>query len=293
MSEQEHPGGALAPQVREWAERRGLIEPGSRGRLPSSVWAAHAMETAATQAAAEPARADASEDAPPPLAVPPRELPAVPVPREEKPPETPGKETVADKAKRLWAGDKGGKHEDKPAKAGKPERRAPRKRVSLETLGGLTWVGIAKSLAFIGDTYAPVTRVMAFQAPVAGAVMEDLARDTVVDKFAQPIARLTESGGAVGALVGMPLLTAVVCRQPALYPQVRPMMMGAMKEWVIVAGPKLRDMRRREEKFAEEMGTFAEEFGITPDDLLDEIFRDFAVQHEAAAAAAGANGSGP
>jgi len=39
-----------------------------------------------------------------------------------------------------------------------------------------------------------------------------------------------------------------------------------------VAGPKLREMKRKEDKFAEEMASFSEEFGMGIDDLLDAVF---------------------
>ena len=265
MTTADIPGPETAPTtaaIRAWAERRHLIEPGGRGRLAAEIWSAYANEQAAA-ANAPPPPAPVTES----VVVGVRELPAEPPgPRDEKPPEQPKKNL----RERL--------HIVKPdtPEPGKPKRA--RKRVSLETLGGLAWVGASRVVAFAGETYLPVVKMMSFQAPVAGAVVEDLARGTVADRIMQPVARLTESGGAVGALVGAPMLTAVVCRKPELYPQVRPMLMAAMREWVIVAGPKLREMRRREEKFAEEMGTFTDEFGVTVDQLLDEVFSSLAAQ---------------
>lgn len=258
---QEHPGPSTA-DVRAWAERRHLIEPGGRGRLAAEIHAAYANEQAAA-ASAPPPPAPVTES----VIVGVRELPAEPGPRDEKPPEQPRK-SIRERLHVVKPDDTG--------KADKPKRA--RKRVSLETLGGLAWVGASRVVAFAGETYLPVVKMMSFQAPVAGAVVEDLARGTIADRIMQPVARLTESGGAVGALVGAPMLTAVVCKRPELYPQVRPMLMAAMREWVIVAGPKLREMRRREEKFAEEMGTFTDEFGVTVDQLLDEVFSSLAEQ---------------
>lgn len=287
----EAPHGPSTAEVRAWAEKRGLIDPGTRGRLSAELFSMHATEMAAlidVPAPAPPAGDDGGEL---PLVIPARTLPpaaaaaAEPAPKEETPPQRKPKEKAADRARRFW--DRRGKPEED---GGKPQRpRAQRKRVSLETLGGLVWAGVARLTAFAGETYAPVTKMMSFQAPVAGAVIEDLAKGTIADRIAQPIARLTESGGAVGALVGAPVLTAVVCRQPSLYPQARPMLMAAMKEWVIVAGPKIREMKRREEKFAEEMGEFQAEFGVTAEELLDMVFADLVSPVPADLAAA--NGS--
>lgn len=264
----ERPGPSTA-DVRAWAERRHLLEPGGRGRLAAEIWSLYADEQAA-----------AGIGDPPPAAVTEshvvgvRELPADPADpapppgRVEEPPEQPRAKGLRERLHIV--------KQDQP-ETGKPKKpKGPRKRVSLETLGGLAWVGVSRVVAFAGETYLPVVKMMSFQAPVAGAVVEDLARGTIVDRIAQPVARMAESGGAVGALIGAPMLTAVVCKRPELYPQVRPMLMAAMREWVIVAGPKLREMRRREEKFAEEMGTFTDEFGITVEQLLDEVFAGLA-----------------
>jgi hypothetical protein len=184
--------------------------------------------------------------------------------RPERPPRAPGRRRLADRARAALKGPESG-----PA-ARKSKDKA---RVSLESLGGLAWSAVGGMLAQLGgQQYAPVTMMMAFQAPVAGGVIEDLARGTIVDKLAQPVARLTQSGGAAGALIGAPLATALICRFPHLYPKIRPGLARLMQEWVIVAGPKLREMKRREDKFAEEMGQFSEEFGMTVDDMLDAIF---------------------
>jgi hypothetical protein len=264
----EAPGPETAPttaEVRAWAERRHLLEPGGRGRISAEIWGAYADERAA--AAAAGAAALEAAGAPPAAvaeshAVGVKELAADPPPpgRAEEPPERPRK-PLRERLHIVRA--------DQPDQPRKPRAH---KRVSLEVLGGLAWVGVSRGVAFAGETYLPVVKMMSFQAPVAGAVVEDLARGTIADRILQPVARLTESGGAVGALIGAPLLTALVCKRPELYPQVQPMLMAAMREWVIVAGPKLREMRRREEKFAEEMGTFTAEFGVTVEELLAEVF---------------------
>lgn len=267
---QEHPGPSTA-DVRAWAERRHLIEPGGRGRLAAEIHAAYANEQAAALNAPPPP-APVTES----VVIGVKELPPEPSQRDEKPPEQPKKNL----RERLHI-----VKPDEPGKTDKPKRA--RKRVSLETLGGLAWVGASRVVAFAGETYLPVVKMMSFQAPVAGAVVEDLARGTIADRIMQPVARLTESGGTVGALVGAPMLTAVVCKKPELYPQVRPMLMAAMREWVIVAGPKLREMRRREEKFAEEMGTFTDEFGVTVEQLLDEVFSSMAASQPPPAEANG------
>lgn len=178
--------------------------------------------------------------------------------------------------RRLWSvgGDgQAAAAKDKPAKAPRPAR----KRVSLETLGSLAWVGAARLvMAAGGDDFTPVQRMMMFEAPVAGLVVEDAARGTVADRVVQPIARLTEGGSDIGALVGVPLLTAILCKRPELYPQIKPMLLGLMRQWVITAGPQMRKLRQREEKFAAELGEMIGEFGpgFTLEGMLEAAFAD-------------------
>jgi hypothetical protein len=273
----EAPGPETAPttaEVRAWAERRHLLEQ-------------TAAAAAAAAGAADPPAAVETH------AVGVKELPGggsrapddskgeSPAGRAEERPE-PRRKTVRERLRIVQPG--------QPEEPGKPPKPRRHRRISLETIGGIAWVGMSRAVAFAGDTYFPVVKMMSFQAPVAGAIFEDVARDTIADRILQPVARMAESGGAVGALIGAPMLTAVICKRPELYPQVRPMLMAAMREWVIVAGPKLREMRRREEKFAEEMSTFTAEFGVTVEELLDEVFASPDASRQAPPPAAAANG---
>jgi hypothetical protein len=262
-------------EVRAQARRLGIPVP-DRGRVSAETRAAVASALAGQVSGVVDDQDQIVMD----IGVP----PAPDEPKTETPPPGPPPKdgTVIERGRKFWQKDK--------AERERVPKRGGRKRVSLETLGGLAWAGIGRVVSMLtpDDTYHPVITMMGFQSPVAGAVFEDVAKDTLADRIMQPIARLTESGSAVGALVGPPLLTAAVCRNPASYPAVRPLLMTAMREWVIVAGPKLREMRRREEKFAEEMGSFQEEFGVTVEELLDEVFRPVMAR----AAAAGAAGTG-
>lgn len=160
-----------------------------------------------------------------------------------------------------------------------------RRRVTLETLGGLVWAGAAQLCARNGR-FLPVASIMAYQAPVAGMVVEDSLKNTVADAVLQPVARLVESGSTLGSLLGPPALVGLVCARPEAYPLARPLLEIAMKEWVITAGPKLRQLKAREEKFAAEMAAMAGEDGeegeFDINAILDEIFKPL---FEAAAAA--------
>lgn len=236
-------------EVRAWAKGVGIEVP-DRGKLPAALWSEFAS---------------AHTDADLPVAEPPEietEQPAA-EPEPDLVPEVAPEPAPAPERKKWW--------KPKPAQ---PKTEQPRrKRVSLEFLSTVAWQGVAALVGNLaGPQYMPVGMMMAFQAPVAGMVIEDAAKDTAADRMVQPLARLIQPGGQIATLIGMPLGTALVCRAPHLYPRIRPLLAEGMKEWVAIAGPKLRERRRKAEKFAEEMATFQEEFGVTVDQLLDDVF---------------------
>jgi len=256
-----------APEIRAWANENGWdLKP--HGRIPAGARSAWATANAGGAGPAEPPGGGRSNghagvfdfDIPdyPPDADAPADADVPP----ERPPEQPKRQSVRDRVS--------GRFTRRQPAAALPGRR---RRVTLETLGGLVWGGVARLVASAADgKYAPVAACMAFQAPVAGLVAEDALKNTVADTVLQPFARLIESGSAAGALVGPPALVALVCARPELYPVARPLLEGAMKEWIVVAGPKLRELRRREEKFAAEMAEMGEEFPMGIGEMIDAIF---------------------
>lgn len=258
-----------ATDIRAWGRDNGW-DVSDRGPLPAELRSAYAT--------AQAGQADQQEEGPRPAGSTSQPSHAPPAGPEtagpgdegepgpaEIPPRPPPRKPILERGRELLAG---------PKKASETTSRKPRvrRRVSLENLGSLVWGGLARAVTTAGMQYLPVSKMMAFQAPVAGAVFEEMARGTAADKLLQPVARLVESGSAAGTLIGLPLITAVTCRRPDIYPVARPLMASMMKEWVIVAGPKLRAMRAREEKFAAEMAQFGEEYGMSIEDMLDEIF---------------------
>jgi hypothetical protein len=283
-----------APEIRAWGREHGWdVE--DKGRVPAALRSAWATATAG----AAPLRATAASPEPPghangsgpvtftiPDYIPPDEMPPeasngdAPAPDEqppEQPPRRSRREQLADRFRR------------------QPERegRRPRRRVTLETLGGLLWTGAAQLAARYADgRFLPVANVMAFQAPVAGLVAEDALKHTVADAVLQPVARLVESGSVLGSLVGPPALVGLTCARPELYPVTRPMLAMAMKEWIITAGPKLRELRRREERYAAEMAEMGEEFALNIDEMIDQIFAPLMAQAQAAAEAAAPGAGG-
>jgi hypothetical protein len=113
---------------------------------------------------------------------------------------------------------------------------------------------------------------MDIQAPVAGMILDDMAKGTVVDRLAQPLARFAENSGEAWGLVGPPLLVAVIERigpAPALVEMLR----DSLKEWIAVAGPAMARQRARERKVLESAQAFAQdgERIESVDQLIDEL----------------------
>lgn len=154
-------------------------------------------------------------------------------------------------------------------------RAAPRmqrrtyRRVPIDGLASMAWAGIGRLLAT--DELLPVARCMALQAPAAGAVLDDALRGSVVDRMAQPIARASKRGEALFGAAGPPILVAAVCKRPELYPVVKPMLVEALKSWIVISGPKIRKAREREQKLLAELA----EDGLdvsSIEDMIDQLF---------------------
>ena len=148
-------------------------------------------------------------------------------------------------------------------------------RVSTEDLLGAVWRGGAKLLTPL----PPLQRTLRMQAPVAGMLLDDVVRDTVVDPLLQPLARIAAQGKTVQALVGPPgFVTAIMLhmsQRAAMDPpqEPHPFFMAVATEglrsslmaWMDVAGPKFEIALEREKEFEEK-------YGAKVDDMIAFIF---------------------
>lgn len=148
------------------------------------------------------------------------------------------------------------------------------KRRSLERWCDRGWRIVAR---LAGAPETPTGRIMDLQAPVAGMILDDMAKGTVVDKLAQPLARFAESSGEAWGLVGPPVLVYAIERigpAPVLVEALR----DSLKEWIAVAGPAMARQRAREKKVLESAQAFAadgekiESVDELVDSLLAQIF---------------------
>jgi len=142
----------------------------------------------------------------------------------------------------------------------KAKDKKRQKRITVEHLIGRTWEGLAR----ISQPFSlSVSRCLMIQSPVAGAILEDVVRDTVVDRALQPLARAEEKAEAVIALAGAPILVMAIEQAMALEDQrqqairlafLMPMLDESLRIWLKVAGPKVEIAAKREAEYQEKYG---------------------------------------
>ena len=142
----------------------------------------------------------------------------------------------------------------KPAKA--TRAKAPKPRVSVESLISGAWQLLAQVTSPIN---VPVARVIDMQAPVAGMILEDTIKNTVVDRVLQPLARIGSGGEVAFSLIGPPLFVGILTRNPGAAPVVVPLLRQSLMSWIKIAGPKLEEVERKEREFQEQYGSRIDE----------------------------------
>jgi hypothetical protein len=130
-------------------------------------------------------------------------------PEPVEPERTPGRiktEPIRSRARRRLFGT-GRTKSRKSRGRGSGKGGAVRDRLPVAPLLERAWMEIAH----MARAMPPVQRIMACQAPMAGVILEDAARDTVTDRiFLQPLARQEERLEAVNAMLGSVMWTAAI-----------------------------------------------------------------------------------
>jgi hypothetical protein len=229
---------ATDSEIRAWARDQGLDVP-VRGNVPGHLRDAYEAYHGDLPPSADPlddGQADDDESAAPPP-------PAERRQRERKPRtvKTPG---TAGRLRSRWAGKT------------TPKKKHP--RVPVDDLIAGVWRAAAGFL-----TPLPATaRVMKFQAPVAGLLLEDAVKDSAVDRLLQPLARAGKTGEAMFVLAGPPLMVAAIETDPRRAPFIMPVLRESLLRWCAVAGPKMTDAMKREREFEELYGQSVDEMMI-------------------------------
>lgn len=146
-----------------------------------------------------------------------------------------------------------------------PKRRVSRggPRASTEKVFSGIWSLAGKLLGKQG--FVPTARVLQFQAPIAGVLLDKEIRGTKADSLLQPVARMVNRGSSIGTLIALPLLVQVASSRPELYPELRPYMVDCLYRWYEIAGPEMEKQAKRMEQRREAIGVDAEQ-------VLDMIF---------------------
>lgn len=99
--------------------------------------------------------------------------------------------------------------------SGKPKGK-PKPRISLEKF-------TARGYAMLGRMTQPISlpmsRCLTAQAPMAGIILDDVARGTIADKILQPVARAEDKLDKVFALTAPPLLVLAIDMSSQLPPK--------------------------------------------------------------------------
>ena len=148
---------------------------------------------------------------------------------------------------------------------GTRKRAKPSKpRHSVDRFISRGWQFLAQAMQPIS---MPTARVLDVQAPVAGLVLEDVVRNTLVDKVLQPLVRAEAAGEVVYALLGPPAIVAAIHRRPEMFPFLAPFLKEALRSWIDVAGDKIQVAKERDQKFEEE-------YGKKIDEMIEYFFQD-------------------
>lgn len=150
----------------------------------------------------------------------------------------------------------------KPKETGKP-----RKRVSIENIVTAGW-GLGAMALAQSPRALPMARVLDMQAPVAGIVVEDIAKNTLIDRILQPLARGGESAEKAMGLLGPPIIVGIMTARPELYPVLRGPLKLSMMTWMEISGPAMEKAQKRAEDWSERFGH------VDLDAMIDGLFAD-------------------
>jgi hypothetical protein len=159
----------------------------------------------------------------------------------------------------------------------KPASKKGPPRVSLEKFVSRGWTMLGRMAISVSP---PMGRCLQAQAPMAGIILEDIARGTVTDRLLQPLARAEDKLDKGFALAAPPLLVGLIDMANGLPPKE-----AAARQAVLV--PMLREslriMMEVSESYAEAITERLEQnmkFDADIDRLLGAIFDQAEAQAE-------------
>lgn len=123
--------------------------------------------------------------------------------------------------------------DDQPAGSkGKPKGKPKHARISLDKL----ITRLYNRAGQMAQSVAPATgRCLQAQAAMAGVILEDVARGTMVDRILQPVARAEDKADKVFALAAPPLIVFALEASPPGDVFRRQMLMGFLRESLTIS----------------------------------------------------------
>lgn len=235
----------MSDNIREWAAANG-IKIGASGPIPKSVREAYqARET--VEAEAFPA--DVQSPGP--------DTPDVEEVEEVKPKRArevaPKQPSLSDRVKESLDSGRGrAKRAAKSPRVKKPS--GP--RVSIDAILTGIYGGAAM---VVGKVNPPVGYIMGIQSPVAGMLMEDSVKGTVVDHLLQPFAKNADRARTAKALIGPPIIVAMLQAAPDKAPILIPILRKMLADYIDLAGPKIVEIAQKEAEFESKYGNDLDE----------------------------------
>jgi hypothetical protein len=174
-------------------------------------------------------------------------------------PEPTARARARDLATRLGPGRRRGSRPRPGARGG---RKASRPRLPVDDVIASAWRIAAK----IAQPLPPLYRVLRIQSPVAGRLLEDAVRGTIVDRVLQPLAQVTQFGEVAAALLIPPaavtaLASPGVQSNPVAAQMLLEMLRHGLMAMMRIGGPKFAEQLAREKE--DESA-----YGATVDQLL-------------------------
>jgi hypothetical protein len=261
--------------IRDWAQARGL-KIGARGVIPAAVREAYNADAAL--GGADPEWSGA-EDPPGPLALEagsPLYFPEMP----DVPADPPDMEEAAPEATPARGGSRAGRRLTLPGRrksgtaAAKGKGRKPKRpRVPVDHIISDVWrfgAGLARPL--------PATsRLLSLQAPLAGMVLEEAVKNTVMDSVLQPFARTGKNAEIMWAMLGAPAITVMIQMRPGDLPFLLPVLRSSLMTMVRIMGPRIKEALQEETEFEKTYGETVDAMIVfllqgvaVPDDKTEE-----------------------
>lgn len=125
-----------------------------------------------------------------------------------------------------------------------------KRQSGADTLSDI-WSGLG-GLAMRTGTHAPLGRCLKYQAPVAGEMLDEALKGSIVDKMiVQPITKARGRFDLIGAVFGPPMLVLALERNPDQYEILMPLLESSIRNSLPLMVPAIKKVKEKEAKAAE------------------------------------------